>query len=69
MPHKQKAVAEEKTRIVRECLAGRMGQSEAAHLLRVDGTTIRRWIHQYEAEGPSAFLPHELNRVYTPELK
>ncbi len=69
MPHKQRATAEEKTRIVRECLAGRMGQSEAAHLLRVDGATIRRWIHQYEAEGPSAFLPHERNRVYTPELK
>ena len=69
MPHKQKAVAEEKTRVVRKCLAGRMGQSEAAHLLRVDVSTIRKWMHQYKAEGPSAFLPHERNRVYTPELK
>ena len=69
MPHKQKVVAEEKTRIVRECLAGRMGQSKAARLLQVAKSTIRSWIHQYKAEGPSAFLPHERNRVYTPELK
>ena len=40
MPHKQKVVAEEKTRIVRECLAGRMGQSKAARLLQVAKETL-----------------------------
>ena len=34
MPHKHKATADEKIRVVRECLAGRMGQSEAARLLK-----------------------------------
>ena len=69
MPHKQKAVAEEKIRVVKKCLAGRMNRSEAAHLFQVDESTIKRWIHQYESEGSSAFLPHERNRVYTPEHK
>ena len=69
MPHKQKAVAEEKTRVVMECLAGKMGQSEAANLLKVNKSTIRQWIHQYKVEGSSAFQPRERNRVYPPELK
>ena len=69
MPHKQKAVAKEKIRVVKKCLAGRMSQSEAAHLLQVNESTIKRWIRQYESEGSSAFMPHERNRVYTPELK
>jgi transposase-like protein len=69
MPQKQKASAEEKVRAVRECLAGRIGQSEAAHLLRVSNDSIRRWIKHYKAEGVSYFLPHEHNRVYKAELK
>ena len=67
MSHKQKAIAEEKTGVVKKCLVGRMKQSEAAHLIQVDESTIRRWIHQYETEGPSAFLIHKCNRVYTSE--
>ena len=69
MPQKQKTSAEEKVRAVRECLAGRIGQSEAAHLLRVSNDSIRRWIKHYKAEGVSYFLPHEHNRVYKAELK
>jgi len=69
MPHKRKATADEKIRVVRECLAGRMGQSEAARLLKVDKSSIRGWIKQYEAEGAAAFLPYKRNRVYTAELK
>ena len=69
MPQKQKASAEEKVRAVRECLAGRIGQSEAAHLLRVSNDSIRRWIKHYKAEGVSYFLPHEHNRVYKAEVK
>ena len=69
MPHKQKATAEEKTRVTQKCLSGRMTRSEAAALLQVDITTISDWIDQYESEGPSAFLSRERNRVYTAELK
>ena len=58
MPHKQKATAEEKTRVTQECLSGRMTRSEAASLLQVDITTISDWIHQYESEGPAAWGQH-----------
>ena len=56
MPNKQKATAEEKTRVTQECLAGRMTRSEAASLLQVNRTTIGEWIYQYESEGSSAFF-------------
>ena len=36
----QKASAEEKVRVIRECLTGRLGQSEAARLLRVSNDSI-----------------------------
>ncbi|WP_074699054.1 helix-turn-helix domain-containing protein [Selenomonas sp. KH1T6] len=69
MPCKQKATAEEKTRVAQECLSGRMTRSEAASLLQVNRTTIDEWIYQYESEGSSAFSPRKRNRVYTAELK
>jgi transposase-like protein len=69
MPHKQKATADEKIKIVKACLAGEMGHSEAARHLQVNKETIREWISQYKSEGVEAFLPTEHNRSYTPELK
>ena len=69
MPHKQKATMEEKVYLARTCIEGKMSQSEASRKAGVDLTTLRSWINQYEAEGVSAFLPHERNRVYPPELK
>ena len=69
MPHKQKATMEEKVYLARTCIEGKMSQSEASRKAGVSPTTIRSWINQYEAEGSSAFLPHERNRVYSPELK
>ena len=69
MPHKQKATMEEKVKLVRACIEGEISQSEARRKAGVDLTTLRSWIKQYEAEGVSAFLPHEHNRVYPPELK
>jgi transposase-like protein len=32
-------------------------------------SSVQLWINRYKAEGPSAFLPTERNRVYSPELK
>ena len=69
MPHKQKATMEEKVKLVRACIKGKMSKSDASQDAGVDRKTIYRWIAQYEAEGSSAFLPHERNRVYSPELK
>ena len=69
MPHKQKATMEEKVKLVRACIEGKMSKSDAGQEAGVDRKTIYRWIAQYEAEGSSAFLPRERNRVYPPELK
>ena len=69
MPHKQKATMEEKVQLARACLEGKMSKSEASRKAGVHPSTISEWVSQYEAEGTSAFLRHERNRVYSPELK
>jgi transposase-like protein len=42
---------------------------EAGRTSGVDKSSVRAWISRYQAEGPSAFLPAERNRVYSPEQK
>ena len=69
MPNKQKATMEEKVKLVRACIKGKMSQSEASRKAGVGRNTVYEWIAQYEAEGAAAFLPHERNRVYSLELK
>jgi transposase-like protein len=69
MPHKEKATAEEKLRIVELYLAGKVGLGEAGRNAGVDGATIRRWISRYRTEGPTGFLPEKHNRRYTKETK
>ena len=69
MPQEQKLGIEEKIRIVRQCLEGKMGISEASREAGVDRAAVRQWIARYEAEGADAFLPHERNRNYNQELK
>ena len=69
MPHKQKATADEKVWIVRECLAGKISKSEAACYLQVDKSSIYSWIKRYKAEGAAAFQPSKFNRTYTTKLK
>jgi transposase-like protein len=69
MPKKSKVSAEEKLRAVESCLSGKLGSSEAGRRLGVDESSVREWISLYQSEGPSAFLPVEQNRVYSPELK
>jgi transposase-like protein len=69
MPQKTKVSAEEKLRIVEACLSGKMGVNEAGRHAGVSISSVQAWISKYQAEGPSAFLPAERNRVYSPELK
>ena len=69
MPHQQKLRPEEKVKIVRRYLAGEISISGAAEEFGVGHTSIKEWIVQYKAEGIAAFLPHNRNRKYSPELK
>ena len=68
MPRKQKVVAEEKVRIVRECLGHKISVSEAARIAGVDGETIRSWINIYENHGIEGFS-QGANRHYSAEVK
>jgi transposase-like protein len=69
MPHKGKASAEVKIRIVEKYLSGKMGCSEASQLVSVDEESIRRWVSRYKTEGSVGFLPQERNRSYSKETK
>ena len=69
MPHKGKASAAEKLRIVEDYLSGKIGRSEASRVADVDVKTIRRWISRYKTEGTAGFLPQERNRSYSKETK
>ena len=68
MPQKQKLSIEKKIEIIRDCLKGRVGMSEAARRGGISKETMRQWVCNYEADGAEAFLPHK-NRVYSPGLK
>ena len=69
MPHKQKLSAEEKVKLIRQIKRGEISIYRAAEEAGAGETSVRRWIAAYEAEGADAFVAHEKNRVYSPELK
>ena len=69
MSRGSKYSAEEKLKIVEACLSGAIGVREAGRRVGADGKTIGRWISRYKAEGSSAFMPAERNRIYPVELK
>jgi transposase-like protein len=69
MAQNSKVSAEEKLRIVEACLSGKLGVCEAGRAAGVAKSSVQAWINRYQTEGPSAFLPAERNRVYSPELK
>ena len=69
MSRGSKYSAEEKLKIVEACLSGAIGVREAGRRVGADGKTIGRWISWYKAEGSSAFMPAERNRIYPVELK
>jgi len=69
MPVKMKASADEKIRIAKLCLSGKLSQREAARQVGVSKETIRSWIAKYEFQGESGFLARGNYRVYSNELK
>ena len=69
MDHRIKYSAEEKQKIVEDCLKGRDNPSHIAKSRGIAKRTIQCWIAKYRAEGPTAFLPAETDRKYSAELK
>lgn len=68
MSGQEKIGAEEKVKIIREYLRGKIGMCEAARRGGVNKTTMVQWVRNYKADGIDAFLPHK-NRVYSAEQK
>lgn len=69
MPQKQKLRPEEKAKIVKKYLEGKVSMTGAAAEAGVDWKTLQGWVMQYEAEGAAAFLPNRRNQTYSPEIK
>ncbi len=69
MSHKQRLSQEEKVKLIQEYLGREISFSEAVKRGKCDQKTFRGWVKRYQAEGIDAFLPHERNRYYPPELK
>ena len=69
MSKRKKIKVEEKIRIAKECIAGRISQSEAEAQAGVAKTVVADWIRIYLNEGASGFLPKHGNRQYDPTLK
>ena len=69
MSKNRKIKPEEKIRIVQECIDGKISQAQAAEEAGVKKESVRTWIAKYHSEGSLAFLTHEGNRAYSPELK
>lgn len=69
MSHKSKYSAEEKLKIVEDCINGRDNPNHAGKTRGIGCVTIREWIAKYKAEGPSAFIATEKNRRYSAEFK
>ena len=69
MDQRIKYSAEEKLKIVEDCLKGKENPNHIETSRGIAEKTVRRWIAKYRAEGPTAFLPTEKNRKYSAELK
>ncbi len=64
-----KVTVAERIEAAKACAEGRMSQTEAAHRLGVDRTSIQGWVARYKAGGASAFKEQAHNTVYAEELK
>ena len=69
MSRREKIKAEDKIRIAKAYVQGRIGVCEAAKQIGVHHTVIEDWIRLYETEGVQAFLPRRNNQRYDPILK
>ena len=68
MGQKQKLGSAEKLELVQDCLSGKISLSEAARRAGATIPSVKQWVHNYEAEGTAAFMPHK-DRVYSSDLK
>ena len=69
MLRREKIKSEDKIRIAKAYVQGKVGLSEAAKQIGVHHSVIEDWARQYETEGVQAFLPRTSNRRYDPILK
>lgn len=69
MSQKQRLTVEEKVEIVRNYVSGSAGWAESVKKAECSDGNFQQWVKKYQSEGIEAFLPHERNRVYSPELK
>ena len=69
MSKKGKLGTEEKVKIIREYLEGQVSFSESVKRGGCNEWTFQQWVKRYKVEGIEAFMPHERNRQYSPELK
>ncbi len=68
MASRQKVSIEEKVRIVRDYLKGKISQQAGARSVGVDQQTLESWIGIYENYGVEGFTRKQ-NRVYSTEVK
>ncbi len=68
MASRQKVSIEEKVRIVRDYLKGKISQQAGARSVGVDQQTLESWIGIYENYGVDGFTRKQ-NRVYSAEVK
>ena len=69
MSRKGKIDPIEKVKIIERVLADEISVSEAARLMGVGNTSIRRWRDLYLSGGPITLMPQNNNNVYPLELK
>ena len=69
MSKRKRIQAEEKIRIVKDCISGQISQAEAEARTGVSKTVVADWIRLYVTEGATAFLPKRGNRLYDPAVK
>lgn len=69
MSRKTKISHEIKIKYVEAIISGKKSISDAAREIGVDKKTVRQWIALYKAEGPSALIPNNRNKIYPTEIK
>jgi len=69
MSRESKIAIEEKERVIREYVIGKISREEAARRAEVAPASISRWARIYRQEGDWGLRVTKKNRVYRAELK
>jgi len=69
MPKKSKLPTEEKVKLVKAYLTGKISVNHAQNVYGVSEQTIQRWIRLYKARGSAGLSPALFHCQYSPELK